>query len=47
MEANEYPVVDGAPFRVFFLALNAELVEIFLHFVIVFLGEIALTTFER
>lgn len=46
MEAYEYAIVDGAPFRVFLLALEAEFVEIFLDFGAFILGEIALPTFE-
>ena len=44
MDANEYAVVDGAPLRILFLALDAKLVEVFLHFETIFLGEVTFTT---
>ena len=40
-DADEYAIVDGAPLRVFFVALDAKFVVVFLQFGIVFLGEIA------
>ena len=40
MEADEYPVVDGAPLRIFFLAIDAKFIKVFLYFKAIFLGEI-------
>ena len=40
MEADEDPVVHGAPLRVAFLALDAELVQVFLDFLAGFPGDV-------
>ena len=40
MEANENPVVDGAPLWVFFLALDTKLVQVFPNFSLIFFGQI-------
>lgn len=47
MEADEDTVVDGAPLRVLFLAFDAELVKVLLHFLARFSGEITFVTKYR
>ena len=47
MDANEYAVVDGAPLRILFLALDAKLVQVLFHLSTILLGEIAFSTPKR